>query len=396
MDKIIIGMILTVFPILIYLVFSVVNSLGEGITKRMVFIVTICTSLYLNLILGTSKEMLIFCNIPIIICYYKREELVAILLSFVVILYSYIFYDVSLYILLIKYICYLLLYVLLFKRKKFVLLFIDISAVIQGIFIYFEYFMYDRIVNIVLYMFIINGITFLMIYLFKLADDISNLYITYGKMIKENKLKDSLFKLTHEIKNPIAVCKGYLDMINLDDINKSSKYIGIIKSEVDRSLNVISEFLDYNKVKINKDIMDIVMLIDEVYNSFNLLIMDKNIKFIYDNTYDEIYLMGDYDRLKQVFINIIKNSIESIENNGIINVGITRLEKQVEITISDSGVGMDKEELDNIKQMFFTTKKNGTGLGVALSNEIVLAHNGVLIYDSIKNKGTKCIVRLPI
>ncbi len=390
------SMILTIFPILIYLLFSVVNSLGDGITKRMIFIVTMCTSLYLNLALGTSKEILLFCNIPIIISYFKKEELVAMLLSFMLLLYGYILYDVSLYILLIKCICYLLLYVLLFKRKNFILLFINISAVIQGIFIYFEYFIYDRIINIVFYIFMIYGITFLFIYLFKLADDVSKLYITYGKMIKENKLKDSLFKLTHEIKNPIAVCKGYLDMINLDDIDKSSKYIGIIKSEVDRSLNVISEFLDYNKVKINKDIMDIVMLIDEVYNSFNLLIMNKNIKFVYDNTYDEIYLMGDYDRLKQVFVNVIKNSIESIENNGIINVGINKFGSQVEIVISDSGIGMDKDELDNIKKMFFTTKKNGTGLGVALSNEIVLAHNGVLIYDSIKNKGTKCIVRLPI
>ena len=57
---------------------------------------------------------------------------------------------------------------------------------------------------------------------------------------------------------------------------------------------------------------------------------------------------------------------------------------------------MDKEELDSIKTLFFTTKKNGTGLGVALSNEIILAHNGILNYDSIKNVGTKCIIKLPI
>ena len=57
---------------------------------------------------------------------------------------------------------------------------------------------------------------------------------------------------------------------------------------------------------------------------------------------------------------------------------------------------MDTEELDNIKKMFYTTKKNGTGLGVALSNEIVVAHNGTIDYESIKNKGTKCIISLPL
>ena len=391
MNNIIISMILTIFPILIYLVFSNVNSLCDGVVKRMIFIVTICTSLYLNLTLNTSREVLIFCNIPIIICYIKKEELLAVLLSFVVILYSYILYDFNIYTLLIKYLCYFSIYLLLFKKRNFVLLFINTSAAIQGISIYFEY---NRIINMIGYVVIIYGITFLVLYLFKIANDINSLYVTYGKIIKENELKDSLFKLTHEIKNPIAVCKGYLDMIDYNNID--IKYVKIIKSEIDRSLNVISEFVDYNKVKVNKDIMDIVMLIDEVCDSFKILVKSKNIKFIYDNNYDEIYLMGDYDRLKQVFINIIKNSIESIENNGIINVGITKLEKQVEITIVDSGVGMDKEELASIKKMFFTTKKNGTGLGVALSNEIVLAHNGALLYDSLKNEGTKCIVKLPI
>ena len=142
--------------------------------------------------------------------------------------------------------------------------------------------------------------------------------------------------------------------------------------------------------------MDIVMLIDEVYNSFNLLIMNKNIKFVYDNTYDEIYLMGDYDRLKQVFVNVIKNSIESIEDNGIIDIDILLDKKYVKVIISDNGIGMTPSELDNIKEMFYTTKQNGTGLGVALSNEIILSHNGIMDYESEKNKGTKCIIELPL
>jgi signal transduction histidine kinase len=64
--------------------------------------------------------------------------------------------------------------------------------------------------------------------------------------------------------------------------------------------------------------------------------------------------------------------------------------------VKDPMAGMSKEELNNIKEMFFTTKKNGTGLGVALSNEIILAHNGVISYDSILGKGTKCVIKLPI
>ena len=247
-----------------------------------------------------------------------------------------------------------------------------------------------------LYILVVYFFTFFSLYLFKLADNISSLYLVHNKIKEENKLKDSLFKLTHEIKNPIAVCKGYLDMINLDDINKSKRYINIIKSEIDRSLNVMADFMEYSKIKINKDVMDIVMLMDDIYESFEVLINGKNIKFIYNNSYDEIYLMGDYDRLKQVFVNVIKNSIESINKNGIINIDIDKCDKNVIISISDNGIGMNEEELSNIKEMFFTTKKNGTGLGVALSNEIILAHNGELSYDSKKYEGTKCTIKLPI
>ncbi|MBR7042314.1 MAG: HAMP domain-containing histidine kinase, partial [Bacilli bacterium] len=207
---------------------------------------------------------------------------------------------------------------------------------------------------------------------------------------------NALFKLTHEIKNPIAVCKGYLDMINLDNVDKSKKYINIIKSEIDRSLNVITDFMDYSKIKINREEFDMIMLLDEIYDSFSLLTNNKNILFNYHNNYEEIYLMGDYERLKQVFVNIIKNSIESIESNGIIDIDILLREQDVIITISDNGVGMTAYELDNIKEMFYTTKKNGTGLGVALSNEIIVSHNGKMEYVSEKNKGTKCTITLPL
>ena len=254
----------------------------------------------------------------------------------------------------------------------------------------------EGLVSAFIYIVVIYSLTFFSLYLFKLANNVSDLYNTVKKIKEDNNIKDSLFKLTHEIKNPIAVCKGYLDMINLDDEVKSRKYINIIKSEIDRSLNVISDFMEYSKIKINKELLDMGMLLDEIYESFSLLICDKNITFNYKEYDDEIYLEGDYDRLKQVFVNIIKNSIESIEEDGIINMDIKLNDDFVTVTISDNGIGMDSEEIKNVKEMFYTTKKNGTGLGIALSNEIIVAHGGELEYESVKNKGTKCIVKLPL
>ena len=139
-----------------------------------------------------------------------------------------------------------------------------------------------------------------------------------------------------------------------------------------------------------------VMLMDELYDSFKILLGDKDIKFNYHNQYDDIYLWGDYERLKQVFVNIIKNSVEAITSHGIIDVDVSLSDKYVFIKIKDNGIGMTEEELEKVSEMFWTTKKNGTGLGVALSNEIIMAHNGEIKYNSVKNEGTECIVSLPL
>ena len=402
MEDMILNIILIIFPILMYLVFSCYNSLNNKRITKIIFIITMCSSLYLSLRYNiNNKELLVFCNIPILICYFKKEKILGLVLSLIMIVYGYIKYDINIYIIFVKYFGYFLVYLLLCNKKEFNYLFLKISGIIQGFFISFEYFInyyggVNKLILLMIYVIIIYGLTFFALYLFKLADNISSLYLMNNQLVKDSKLKESLFKLTHEIKNPIAVCKGYLDMIDLSDIVKSKKYINIIRTEIDRSLNVMADFMEYSKIKINRDVMDLVMLLDDVYESFDILVRDKNIKFNYNNRYDEVYYMGDYDRLKQVFVNVIKNSIESINNDGIINIDVYKIDNNIKVIISDNGLGMDEEELDNIKKIFFTTKKNGTGLGVALSNEIIMAHNGMIDYESVKNKGTKCIITLPI
>ncbi len=401
----IICLVMIIFPILMYLVFSCYNTVNNKKIMRMIFIMTMITSLYLGLCFnnytGNINLLLLLCNIPILICYFKKEALLGALLSIILVIFSYVKYDMNIYVMSLKYLMYLGTYLFLWKRKDFKYLFFKVIAIIQGFFLSFEYFMKDyqgieKFIYLVVWTLIIYSIVFFCLYLFKLATNIAEIYSMVNRVMEENKLKNSLFKLTHEIKNPLAVCKGYIDMINFNNIEKSKKYVGIIKSEIDRSLNVMNDFMQYSKVKINKEIFDMNIMLEELCDSFSLLLNDKKIKLIYENEYDEIYLWGDYERLKQVFINIIKNSVEAITNDGIIKMGVKIINKQVVITISDNGSGMDKEELNNVKEMFFTTKKNGTGLGVSLSNEIVLAHNGKMEYDSVKNEGTNVVISIPI
>ena len=399
MKDIIVSVVFMMIPILMYLVFSCYNAITDKKKEKVIFIVTLCTSLYICFKYSiNNSKLLILCNIPVLICYFKREKLFGLVITLIVLLFSYCNYDVNIYILLLKYLCYFILYLWLDKYKDFSYLFFKYSAIIQAFLISFEYFMlnYDEIYKLIFIVFSIYFLTFVSLYLFKLADNIVSLYSTLNSVIKENKIKNSLFKLTHEIKNPLAVCKGYIDMFDFDDIDKCKKYVGIIKSELDRSLNIMADFVDYSKIKINKEEMDLVLLLDDIYESFEILMNDKNISFLYDSSEDEIYIMGDYIRLKQVMVNIIKNSVEATGNGGIIEIDVKCNNNMAIITISDNGIGMDEEELRCVKEMFYTTKKNGTGLGVALSNEIVDAHGGVINYESKKSIGTKCIIKLPL
>ena len=224
-------------------------------------------------------------------------------------------------------------------------------------------------------------------------DMFSNEQIEY-----EKNFRDSLFKVTHEIKNPIAVCKGYLDMLDVNNNKQVNKYIPIIKEEIDRTLLLMKDFLNLTRLKVDKSIMDISLLLDDLINSTNTLLTELNIKFKYQILDDEMYIKGDYNRLKQVFINLIKNSIEAIPKNreGIIKLCINLKKDNILISIEDNGIGISKNKINKIGEPFFTTKEKGTGLGVRLSTEIIEQHNGSIKYVSKEGKGTKVIITLPI
>jgi len=405
-EDIILNLILILFPIFVYLVLVCYRcEESNSKMKNILLNIALLTSLYLCLKYGSNNEnnkIMLFCNIPIVIAYMKKQTKFGIMLSIINIAYCYFVNNSIMIIILIKYITYLILYFCAEKKKLSSGSFILSVAVLQGFFLSFEYFFKE--INITLSDFIIlltvvfiyYFITFTVLYLFKIIEKIESLNSTIKLLEKDKQIKDALFKLTHEIKNPLAVCKGYLDMINLDNIEKSNKYITIMKQEINRSLNIISDFVEYNKIKVVKEQIDLNMLLEDVYDSFKILVNASNIKLLYnDKNNDDIYIMGDYERLKQVLINLLKNSLESIENKGKIQIYTKLYKKYIDIVVQDDGKGMDEEVQSKLLEMFYTTKNNGTGLGVSLSNEIIKAHNGKLLYKSKVNTGTIATIRLP-
>lgn len=140
--------------------------------------------------------------------------------------------------------------------------------------------------------------------------------------------------------------------------------------------------------------MDLDSLITDTIDSLNPIFKSKNIVVEYDFN-DEIYLEGDYKRLKQVLINILKNSVEAIRENGLITIKLKKSKNKINIEIKDNGCGISKEDLNKIGSLFYTSKEKGCGIGVALSKEIISLHNGSISYSSEFNKYTKVNIRLP-
>ena len=185
-------------------------------------------------------------------------------------------------------------------------------------------------------------------------------------------------------------------MLDVYDVENAERYIPIVKQQIERSLDIMSDFMEFSKIKINKEIIDINMLLEDIEDELKLLINSRNISFSCRLIRDDVYIEGDYSRLKQVFINIVKNSLEAIEGEGKIDIIAHVLKGNYYIEISDNGCGMNEETLEKVKEMFFTTKVKGSGLGVSLSNEIIKAHQGSIDYSSKVGKGTKVVVKLPI
>lgn len=404
LQSILMNIIVLLFPILIYL-FYVTYSQYANKEKRDLFLdFALISSLYLLVVFHNQweyKDFIIFLNIPLLVAYTKKRTMMAIILSILILSF---YHQMGYNFLILLGTQYVLLYGVYqyYKCKKkeyehFPIVFVMMKA----FFSYFELFLYNDfswygIVKTTLVIIIFAIITYLTLYAFKKGEDIIRFHISMKQLETETQYRTSLFKITHEIKNPIAVCKSYLDMFNFDNPDHR-RYIPIVKEEIEKILRLLQDFLSMNRIKIEKEMLDSTMLLEEIIEQYEPIFKDNHITFHYEIIDDEIYIEGDYNRLLQVMINIIKNAMEAKGDTPLsIFLKTERKKDKLTIQVTDTGMGFDMDDFAKIKEPFYTTKKNGTGLGVSLSYEIIAAHNGTIDYESKIGRGTKVTITLPI
>lgn len=396
LDVVVLNILFLLAPIACYLVYIVYeNTIGKK-ANNLFFSLTIISSLYLitkySIYFNYSSDIL---KVVLLICLLKGKKILSIIISLYIILYFGFINDNNVYLIFFEYFVQLSTFYILLKNRNYkekILVFTVISMICEISYGY-NPFVYILVTNICYSLLALAIVEFI-----NRSEKLINIYGTYRQVEDEKAFRDSLFKVTHEIKNPIAVCKGYLDMINTSDIKQTNKYVSIIKQEIERTLTLMNDFLSLTKLRVEKSELDITLLLDDICSSIESLLIEKDMHFIYDISDQEVYINCDYDRIKQVLMNLIKNSMESIPKNtiGIIKLKMNKNKEKIVITIEDNGIGMDKTTLKRIGEPFFTTKKNGTGLGIKMCKEIIELHNGNIKFFSKVNTGTKVTIELPI
>ncbi|HEY4552500.1 MAG TPA: PAS domain S-box protein [Bacillaceae bacterium] len=200
--------------------------------------------------------------------------------------------------------------------------------------------------------------------------------------------------IAHEIRNPLTVIKGFTQLLKQD---KSNQYLDVVMIELERVENIVSDLLFLAKPQLSIfDKVDIQKLLEGIITLFYSESLLHKIEIRQDIRLHDPIITGEADKLKQVYINLIKNSMEAMPNGGTIRITAEQTEDgMVRTQVIDEGTGISEDSMKKLKEPFFSTKEKGTGLGLMICNQIIKNHRGLLKIESKENEGTTTTILLP-
>ena len=242
-------------------------------------------------------------------------------------------------------------------------------------------------------------------------DEISELCQSINYMASELKNADTIkndfiSSVSHELRTPLTAIRGWGETIKMSIGNDDEivrRGTDIILGEADRLSGLVEELLDFSrmqsgKLSLNMSEINIVNVLEEAVYMYKETAKQQNIHLTYVQTADEAMVIADQNRIKQVFINVIDNAIKYSEAGGSVTVGAVKEDGCVRITVSDTGVGINPKDIDHVKEKFYKANKNvrGSGIGLAMADEIVKEHNGLLLLESEEGVGTNVTIVLAL
>lgn len=229
-------------------------------------------------------------------------------------------------------------------------------------------------------------------------------------MIEElNKLKSEFISnISHELRTPLASIVGFAETISSDpDLPKETvqEFSEIIHGEGKRLAKLINDVLDFSKLESGEEELkfestNLLNIIDNVVLSFAKQISEKGLTLSKDFPEKQVVLEGDENRLTQVFYNLLSNAIKFTSSSGRVSILVNEYNKEVEIAVNDTGIGISEKDLQKLFQKFSKIQRPGapiagTGFGLVVVKQIIDLHKGFIKVNSQVNKGTTFIIRLP-
>lgn len=238
----------------------------------------------------------------------------------------------------------------------------------------------------------------------ELCDAINYMASELGKT--ETLKNDFLSSVSHELRTPLTAIRGWGETVSMaigSDDDTVRRGIDVILSETGRLSNLVEELLDFSRLqsgsfKVNMQPTDILSVVDEAVNMYEEIARKQGIAMTYFPLTVSVCVKADRDRLKQVFINIIDNAVKYTNSGGQIIISAVMDDNCIRIIVQDTGVGIPKRDVDHVKERFYKANKTvrGSGIGLAVADEIIKQHNGLLLVESTENVGTAVTVVLPI
>ena len=214
--------------------------------------------------------------------------------------------------------------------------------------------------------------------------------------------REFLGNVSHELKTPIFNIQGYIHTLidgALEDPNVNMKYLLRTSKSIDRLISIIEDLeilanLESDELLMDVTDWDLIDLVNELFEFFEIKSSEKNIKLSLDSNFDSFFVLADKEKINQVLVNLISNSIKYGKEGGSITIKIEKKEKNSLIHVVDDGIGISSENISRVFERFYRVDKGrsrsqgGTGLGLAIVKHIIEAHEQKINISSQVNKGT--------
>lgn len=245
----------------------------------------------------------------------------------------------------------------------------------------------------------------------KKNDEIGELCDTINYMASElsqaqNLKNDFISSVSHELRTPLTAIRGWGETAKMSvgtDEALVNRGLDIVLSEADRLSSLVEELLDFSRIETGRmtvvaSPLNISQLLEASVGMYDELSKQQGIELIFTPPSEQLEVMGDANRLKQVFINIIDNAVKYTERGGQVLVDQLHEEGCVRISVKDTGVGIPAQDIDRVKEKFYKANKTvrGSGIGLAVADEIIKQHQGLLFIESVEGVGTTATIVLPL